>query len=122
MWSSVVEEPPLIFIMLLYLYELDEIEEIMVPLSGKGEEMAVFNWKCYVMRKTCFISQLFLSSSVFNYELSFSGCGGFVWRRGEAFVWFWCYFLVGWFSCGFYVQHLYFSSNNSFFKVFFSCL
>lgn len=91
-----MEEPPLIFIMLLYLSELDEIEEIMISLSGKGEEMAIFNWKYYVMRKTCFISQLFVSSSVFNYELSFSGCGGFVWRGEEGFDWFWCYFLVGW--------------------------
>lgn len=45
--------------------------------------MAIFNWEYYVMWKNCFISQLFMSSSsVFKYELSFSGCGCYVWRGG----------------------------------------
>lgn len=68
--------------------------------EGK-REMAMFNWEYYVMQKICFISQLFMSSSIFKYELSFSGHGRFVWRGGESLFGFGVIFLVDWFSCVF---------------------
>lgn len=66
----------------------------------KGKrEMARFNWDYYVMQKICFILQLFISSSVFKYELSFSVCAGFVWRGGEGLFGFGVIFwLAGWFG------------------------
>lgn len=78
-WSDVVvsdgEIPPLIIIMVLCLYKLDEVEDTMVSLFGKGREIREFFGaflgyligniismiKYYVMQKISFISQFFMS-------------------------------------------------------------